>query len=145
MRCTPIPLKFSNVSFSPLTSSSTFASPSPSCIIYNFFFHFFTFNQKRFCFTSLSLSLSLSLPCAHSVTRFGKISPLWQKISLGRFVWGVCYVIGIVLGLLWQEYYYCSNFHCCKRPNVEKITQPSSSGHTARSSHFRWKINFCQK
>ena len=56
-----------------------------------------------------------------SVTRFGEISPLWQKFtSLWQFLDS--------LFLIWQNAeptlvnfgHYWSYFHCCKRPIMEK-------------------------
>ena len=58
-----------------------------------------------------------------SVTRFGKISPLWQKItSLWQILSG--------LFLFWQNaeppladlWHYWTNFPCCKWPNIEKYS-----------------------
>ena len=68
-----------------------------------------------------------------SVTRFGKILPLWQKFtSLWQIFNG--------LFLFWQNteptlanlWRYLANFHCCKWPKYWKIIYPS--GHSDSQS-----------
>ena len=56
-----------------------------------------------------------------NVTRFGKISPLWQKFTRSRASFNGLF-------LIWQNAeptlanlgHYWANFHCCKWPNLEK-------------------------
>ena len=57
--------------------------------------------------------------CGSSVTRFGKISPLWQLFTS---LWHIF----DSLFLIWQNayrafanlWYFWANFHCCKWPNI---------------------------
>ena len=73
-----------------------------------------------------------------SVTRFGKICPLWQNLkALGNFEM-VNFVVGKFLNLLWQFLRYWANFYSCEWPNIEQIFWPF--GHTDETSYTDKKI-----
>ena len=54
-----------------------------------------------------------------SVTRFGKIPPLWQ---IFKIIWQYIYLFGFGQSLeltLAQFVCYGANFHCCKWPKIK--------------------------
>ena len=62
------------------------------------------------------------------MTRFGEISPLWQKFTSLWQIFDSFFLIWQnaepTLAILWH---YWANFHCCKWPNIEKIKPPGNS------------------
>ena len=63
-----------------------------------------------------------------SVTRFGEISPLWQKLKGFGHFWRFIFALGKILNLLWQKKSNSVNFNCCTLSNIEQNIMPS--GHT---------------
>ena len=65
-----------------------------------------------------------------SVTRFAKISPLWQKNKVfGQLFMLINYLAQF--GTYFGSFCYWTNSHCCKWPNTEHIIWPS--GHAAHN------------
>jgi len=66
-----------------------------------------------------------SVAIVDSVTRFGKISPLQQKLrNLWQYFKGLFGIWQSCEPTLGQFVFFWANFNCCKCPNLEK-----QSGH----------------
>ena len=111
-------LSLSLTSFSYCLSFSVYslASSCPRLHLWqSAFVHYYSISFSFWCFpTPLQCELSsLSI----SVTRFGKVSPLWQKINVFGKIWKVYFVH-------WQKcwaylWHYWAKFPCCKWANIE--------------------------
>ena len=76
---------------------------------------------------------------ALSVTRFGEISPLKQKFrTLWQYFKGLFGIGQSCEPTVGQFVFFWANFHCCKRPNLEK-----QSGHTVQDGNGKFKFCFC--
>ena len=89
------------------------------------------FNKQKPCLLPLHFSTQLHSAfystlihtiVATSVTRFGEISPLWQKFkSFWPFLESLFRIWQKFLPTLDKFICYWANFHCCKQPNIELI------------------------
>ena len=78
------------------------------------------------------------------MTRFGKISPLWQKIkvfgNLGEGLFSIRQNIEHCLANICCRYWQI--FHCSKWPNIEQILQPSGHSDKCCCRSIKASYNF---